>query len=235
MRRSSMRNIGVIFKKQLKDTFKNKTVLIQFLMFPVMTLIMDNLVSIPILDMPENFFVKLFSVMYIGMAPLMSVGSIIAEEKEKNTLRVLTMANVKSWEYLLGVGLYVWTLCMIGAGVMATGLPKEQIPFFMGIMAVGFLISIAAGACVGGFAQNQMAATSIVMPVMLVLSFAPMLSMFNDKIEKVSRVFFTQQLRVLMDTMTFDGIKSETLAVVGINAVIAILLFFVAFKRKGLE
>ena len=80
-----------------------------------------------------------------------------------------------------------------------------------------------------------MAATSIVMPVMLVLSFAPMLSMFNDKIEKVSRVFFTQQLRVLMDTMTFDGIKSETLAVVGINAVIAILLFFVAFKRKGLE
>lgn len=230
-----MRNIGVIFKKQLKDTFKNKTVLIQFLMFPVMTLIMDNLVSIPILDMPENFFVKLFSVMYIGMAPLMSVGSIIAEEKEKNTLRVLTMANVKPWEYLLGVGLYVWTLCMIGAGVMATGLPEEQIPFFMGIMAVGFLISIAAGACVGVFAQNQMAATSIVMPVMLVLSFAPMLSMFNDKIEKVSRVFFTQQLRVLMDTMTFDGIKSETLAVVGINAVIAILLFFVAFKRKGLE
>lgn len=230
-----MRNIGVIFKKQLKDTVKNKTVLIQFLMFPVMTLIMDNLVSIPNSEMPENFFVKLFSVMYIGMAPLMSVGSIIAEEKEKNTLRVLTMANVKSWEYLLGVGLYVWTLCMIGAGVMATGLPMEQIPFFMGIMAVGFLISITAGACVGVFAQNQMAATSLVVPVMLVFSFAPMLSMFNDKIEKISRVFFTQQLRVLMDTMSFDGIKSETLAVVGINAVIAILLFFVAFKRKGLE
>ena len=230
-----MRNIGVIFKKQLKDTVKNKTVLIQFLMFPVMTLIMDNLVSIPISEMPENFFVKLFSVMYIGMAPLMSVGSIIAEEKEKNTLRVLTMANVKPWEYLLGVGLYVWTLCMIGAGVMATGLPMEQIPFFMGIMAVGFLISITAGACVGVFAQNQMAATSLVVPVMLVFSFAPMLSMFNDKIEKISRVFFTQQLRVLMDTMSFDGIKSETLAVVGINAVIAILLFFVAFKRKGLE
>ena len=37
-----MRNIGIIFKKQIKDTFKNKTVLIQFVMFPAMTLIMEK-------------------------------------------------------------------------------------------------------------------------------------------------------------------------------------------------
>ena len=228
-----MRNVRVIFKKQLKDTIKNKTVLIQFIMFPAMTLIMENLVQIP--GMQENFFVKLFAVMFMGMAPLTSVASIISEEKEKNTLRVLMMANVKAWEYLAGVGLYVWLLCMAGAGIMSTCLPSEEIPFFLGVMAVGIMISVAVGACIGIFSSNQMVATSLFMPVMMVLSFAPMLAMFNDKIEKVARIFYTQQLRNLFNQMTVDGIKKETLLVVAVNALLAAVVFFAAFKRKGLE
>ena len=228
-----MRNIGVIIKKQIKDTLKNKTVLIQFVMFPVLTLIFEHTINIP--DMPELFFTKLFSVMYMGMAPLTSVASIIAEEKEKNTLRVLTMANVKAWEYLEGIGIYVWTICMAGAGVMATTLPSRDIPFYLGVMAAGFLISIAIGACIGIISSNQMAATSLSLPVMLVFSFMPMLAMFNDKIEKIAGIFYTQQIRELLGSMTFDGIKTETMLVVAVNALLALILFFVAFKRKGLE
>lgn len=228
-----MRNVGVIFKKQLKDTLKNKTVLIQFIMFPLMTLIMEHAISLP--DMPELFFTKLFSVMYMGMAPMTSAAAIISEEKEKNTLRALMMANVKPWEYLLGVGAYVWTLCMAGAGIMATGLASSDIPFYLGVMAAGFVISISLGACIGIFSSNQMTATSLFVPVMLVFSFSPMLAMFNDKIERVARIFYTQQLRVLMNRMSFEGIKPESIMILIVNAVLAIALFFVAFKRKGLE
>lgn len=228
-----MHNTGVIIKKQVKDTLKNKTVLIQFVMFPVLTLIFENAINIP--DMPELFFTKLFSVMYMGMAPLVAVASIIAEEKEKNTLRVLTMANVKAWEYLAGIGIYVWTICMAGAGVMATTLPLDDIPFYLGVMAAGFIISIAVGACIGIIASNQMAATSLSLPVMLIFSFMPMLAMFNDKIEKIAGIFYTQQIRELLGNMTFDGIKTETMLVVAVNALLALSLFFAAFKRKGLE
>ena len=228
-----MRNIGVIIKKQIKDTLKNKTVLIQFVMFPVLTLVFENAINIP--DMPELFFTKLFSVMYMGMAPLVAVASIIAEEKEKNTLRVLTMANVKAWEYLAGIGIYVWTICMAGAGAMATTLSSGDIPFYLGVMAAGFIISIAIGACIGIIASNQMVATSLSLPVMLIFSFMPMLAMFNDKIEKVAGIFYTQQIRELLGNMTFDGIKTETMLVVAVNALLALSLFFVAFKRKGLE
>lgn len=228
-----MHNIGVIIKKQLKDTLKNKTVLIQFVMFPVLALIFENAINIP--DMPELFFTKLFSVMYMGMAPLVAVASVIAEEKEKNTLRVLTMANVKAWEYLAGIGIYVWTICMAGAGIMATTLSSGDIPFYLGVMAAGFIISIAIGACIGIIASNQMAATSLSLPVMLIFSFMPMLAMFNDKIEKIAGIFYTQQIRELLGNMTFDGIKAETMLVVAVNALLAISLFFAAFKRKGLE
>lgn len=228
-----MRNIIIIIKKQLKDTIKNKTILIQFILFPLMTIIMENAITLE--GMPELFFTKLFAIMYIGMAPITSVAAIISEEKEKNTLRVLMMANVKPWQYLLGVGIYVWTICMIGAGVMSTGLMRCDIAFFLCIMGIGFMISIVAGACIGTFAKNQMAATSIVMPCMMILAFMPMLSMFNEKIAKVAKIFYTEQLKDILEKMSSDDITGKSALIVILNAIVVIALFSLIYKRKGLE
>ena len=228
-----MRNIMIIIKKQLKDTIKNKTILIQFILFPIMTIIMENAITLE--GMPELFFTKPFSIMYIGMAPITSVAAIISEEKEKNTLRVLMMANVRPWQYLIGVGIYVWAICMLGACAMATGLCADQITFYMIMMGVGFIISIIAGACIGIYAKNQMAATSIVMPGMMILAFAPMLAMFNEKIAKVAKILYTEQLKEMLETMFFDGIVGQSVAIVIVNAVVFIALFAIAYKRKGLE
>lgn len=232
-----MRNVFIILKKQLKDTLKNKTVLIQFLLFPVMTLVMEHAITLN--DMPELFFTRLFSTMYIGMAPLTAMAAVISEEKEKNTLRVLMMANIKPWQYLIGTGSYVFLICMAGAGVMASGLPLTAIPFYMLIMAAGFLLSILTGACVGIFAENQMAATSLTMPVMMILSFLPMLSMFNDSIRKIARIFYTQQLKLCLDhipaaSLTFS-VFGEALSIILINAIFIISVYVVIYKRKGLE
>ena len=93
-----MKNIGIIIKKQIKDTMKNTAVLIQFIIFPILTLFMENAIDIE--DMPSQYFVKLFSVMAIGMSTT-SVAAIISEEKEKNTLRVLMMS-------MLSLGNTLW-------------------------------------------------------------------------------------------------------------------------------
>ncbi|MBO4610235.1 MAG: ABC transporter permease [Lachnospiraceae bacterium] len=227
-----MKNIITIIKKQFRDTVKNKPVLIQFLMFPVMTLIFENAIDV---DMPELFFVKMFSCMYVGMAPLVASASIISEEKEKNTLRVLMMAGVRPFEYLIGIAAYIWILCMAGSAVMATSLPSEDIPFFMTMMGAGSIISIFIGACIGIFAKNQMVSTSLMMPVMMILSFSPMLAMFNDKIEKVARFVFTQQLKVTVDGMSFENAGRFGACVLFANAAVALVLFFMAFRKKGLE
>ena len=227
-----MKNIITMIKKQIRDTVKNKPVLIQFLMFPLMTLIFENAIDI---DMPELFFTKMFSSMYVGMAPLVAAASIISEEKEKNTLRVLMMAGVRPFEYLAGISVYIWILCMAGSAVMATGLPYGDIPFYMAIMGAGCIISILIGACIGIFAKNQMVSTSLMMPVMMVLSFSPMLAMFNDNIEKVARIVFTQQIKVSVDSMGFDGTGRFGVCVLAANATLALVLFFAAFRKKGLE
>ena len=227
-----MKNILTIIKKQIRDTVKNKPVLIQFLMFPMMTLIFENAIDV---DMPEFFFVKMFSSMFVGMAPLVATASIISEEKEKNTLRVLMMAGVRPFEYLIGVSVYIWVLCMAGSAVMGTALPSGDIPFFMTMMGAGCIISIFIGACIGIFAKNQMVTTSLMMPVMMVLSFSPMLASFNDKIEKAARFIFTQQIKVAVDGMSFESAGRFGVCVLIANAALALVLFFAAFRKKGLE
>lgn len=230
-----MRKVDAVFMKQLKETLKNKTILIQFLMFPVMVVIMENAIKIE--NMPEHFFVKLFAVMFVGMAPLTCMSSIISEEKEKNTLRVLMMSNVRPFQYLIGIGFYVWLMCMAGAAVFAVCGGYEGMDFcvFMLIMAMGILLSGLTGAVIGVFSKNQMSATSITVPVMMVFSFLPMLSMFNESIEKVARITYSQQMSILINGLGSTDVKAESVIVIAVNFAVMVALFAAAFKKKGLE
>lgn len=230
-----MRCVKAILWKQLKDTIKNKTILIQFLMFPMMTIIMENAVKIE--NMPEHFFAVLFAGMYIGMAPLTAMSAIIAEEKEKNTLRVLLMSNVKPIEYLLGVGIYVWSICLLGSIVIAWagGYKGIEVVRFVVIMAIGILVSLLMGAAIGVASKNQMTATSVMMPVMMIFSFIPMLSMFNDTIKKVGRLAYTQQINNLLGSVHKLQIQTETVVVIGITILVTTVLFTVVYKKNGIE
>ena len=230
-----MHNIGSILKKQIKDTLKNKTVLIQFIMFPALTLLMNTAIKME--EMPENFFVNLFATMYIGMAPLTSMAAIIAEEKEKNTLRVLMMSNVKPYEYLLGVGIYVWVSCMVGAGVIcvAGNYDLRTSSVFMGIMAVGILASLLMGAAIGTWSKNQMMATSITVPVMMVFAFVPMLSLFNTTIEKIAQVIYSEQISRMLNRVNSLQIEMSSICIMAMNIILFVVFFTAAYKKGGLE
>ena len=230
-----MRNAAVIFKKQLRDTLRNKTILIQFVMFPVLVIIMENTIKVP--DMPEHFFAKLFAVMFIGMAPLTCMSSLISEEKEKDTLRVLLMCNVSPAEYLVGVGAYVFMMCTVGTVVFATvgGYSGEDLVRFVYIMSAGIVLSELTGAVIGIYSRDQMAATSLTMPVMALGAFIPMLSTFNGKIKDLAQVVWTQQVSELINGIGSSDIPSKSIVVIAVSFVCALLLFAAAYSRKGLK
>ncbi len=230
-----MKNIAVVFEKQIRDTFRNKTILIQFLMFPVLVILFENAVKIE--DMPEHFFVKLFSVMFVGMAPLTCMSAIISEEKEKNTLRVLLMSNVKPAEYLIGVGGYVFLMCSVGTAVFAVvgGYGGAELVGFIAVMSSGIILSELTGAVIGVFSRNQMSATSITIPVMMIFAFLPMLSMFNDTIKEIARVTYSQRISELINGLGNSGVSTECVVVIAVNFAAAVILFIAAYKRKGLE
>ncbi len=230
-----MKHSIAIFKKQLKDTVKNKAVLIQFIMFPIMTLIMNNAIQIP--GMPENFFVLLFAAMYIGMAPLTAISSIIAEEKEQNTLRVLLMSNVKPAAYLIGVGSYVWLFCLLGSAVICFAgnyTPKERI-FFLLIMSVGILASLLLGAAIGTFSKTQMMATSLMVPIMIFFSFLPMLALFNETVAKFAKYTYSEQIRLALSEISDPRFSVENVCILAANMLLFAGLFFTAYKKSTLD
>lgn len=233
-----MRHINTIIHKQLKDTLKNNAVLIQFIMFPLMGIIMCRTINFDNMPMPENFFANMFATMYIGMAPLVSVSAIIAEEKEKNTLRVLMMADVSPAQYLIGIGIYVFAACILGCVIfcfLLTNVTGIQRLTFLLIAASGIITSILIGAAIGIGSKNQMSATAVSVPVMMVFSFMPMLSMFNDKIEKISKLMYSGQIHILMDNLKNGGNYAQNYFVIGINITIFAILFYVLYnKRNGM-
>lgn len=229
------RKICAVWKKQVKDTLKNKVILIQFVMFPMLTAVMQNAMDIQ--GMPKNYFVTLFATMYIGMAPLTAMAAIISEEKECNTLRVLLMSNVKAGEYLLGTGGYVFMICTLGAicfGVMGNFRGKELAGFVFA-MCVGIMISLLLGAAIGVRSKGQMAATSISVPVMMILSFLPMLASFNEKIAKVSKYIFSQQVSRIMEDMGSHTAEAGSIMIIGVNFIVVVLFFTFCYRRYGLE
>ena len=230
-----MKNIKAVFMKQILDTVKNKTVFIQFLMFPIMAVIMEKAIELE--NMPEHFFAKLFAVMFVGMAPLTCMSAIISEEKEKNTLRVLMMSNVKPWQYLVSTGTYIFIMCMAGTVVFAvlTAYTGAGLARFIFSMILGIILSEIIGAVIGIFCKNQMAATSLTIPIMMIFSFAPMLSMFNEGIKKIAEIIYSQQISNLINGIGTSEISAKSIIVIAVNFVIGLSLFAVAYKKKGLE
>ena len=231
-----MKNIWIIFRKQMKDTGKNVALLIQFIMFPLMAVIMEN--AIQVADMPEHFFAGMFAIMHIGMAPLNVTTAIIAEEKEKNTLRVLLFGGIRPVEYLIGTGGYVFSACMIGALIFAVlgGWRGTEFVIFLLIMAAGIIVSMLLGAVIGIRSKSQITATTIVMPVMMVFAFLPMLSTFNDTIAKIADIAYSQQIQLLINglsSQTAPEIKS--LIVIAASFIISAVMFTRAYRKSGLN
>lgn len=231
-----MRKVRTIFFKQIKDTIKNKAIFIQFVLFPVMAVIMEK--AIEITDMPEHFFVLLFSTMYIGMAPLTCISTIISEEKETGTLGMLRMSDVRGWEYFTGIGVSVFVLCMAGSFVFVwVGEYRGwRMVAFLLVLAVGILISMLVGAIIGFISKNQMSATSVTVPVAMVFSFLPMLSIFNEKIREIARFVYSYQIQDALGRIgEMDGIKEVIREgrpeILGVNLLLAAVVFGIVYKK----
>lgn len=226
--------IKAVFIKQWKETLKNKEVLIQIVMFPTIALILTNSVNVD--TIPSEYFVILFASMYVGMTPIIILSSIISGEKESGSLRMLIMSNVKPLEYILGISCYVIICCMLGLTIMGItgGFYGSQLLSFVGICTSGILISILIGSIIGMVSRNQMSASSLSVPAMLVCSFVPMLSMFNESIKKIGGFLFTQRINELLSALPLKEVPVEALLIILANFLLFLFLYIRIFQKRNL-
>ncbi|WP_317646561.1 ABC transporter permease [Sporosarcina sp. GW1-11] len=167
----SMKRMNAILMKDFKDFSRNlyvSTVLI----LPIGLGIMYGRAGI---DSIESHFM-LINLAFVMVATFIQ-SCLIAEEKEKNTLRSLMLSPASTVEILGGKSLLTFILTMFV--VVVTAYFSGYNPANIGIIMIAFILSsffyIALGTLLGLFSKSVMEASVIVLPVVTVFSLGSFL------------------------------------------------------------
>ena len=226
-----MSAIKAIFIKQIADFPKNMSVSMMYILWPLIAFMMAQAMP-PEYAMPQ---IAMFAAILVGVTPMIGIANTVAEDNEYKGLRFLVMAGVKPWQYLIGLSGFVLIMSALStaAFVFIGDFAGQQLIRFILIAALSCLASAVLGGAIGIFAKNVQQATSIYTPVMMLLMFLPMLSMFNETIQQVAQFVFSYQVLQIV----LNPYADFTRAIVIIVANIALLLafFIVAYKKRGLS
>ena len=210
----------------------------------IMKLLYENMDLGPAASMDSlyAYVLSMGLVMNIGMCGIYCPSLLLAEEKEKNTLRVLMTSSVNGLEFFLGSILPVFFitavinfLLMPISGFMITG---SNFALFALVSILASLTSCTIGMLLGIFAKNQVSTGTITSPVLLALMLIPMFSQFIDGLEKISEFLFTG---IIMDMISNIASKSNTILdlksilILAAAVVLSVILFIFFYQRNGFE
>lgn len=168
----SIKRINAIVQKELKDSFKNWQVLLMALV-PIMFAFVFSQMQAP--EEEALIFVLMPLLMALTMTCAFVQSMIIAEEKEKHTLRVLMLSPATSFEVLIGKSILSFLLSL--ATVLACFvLSGQSIPYpvvFIPITVICIIFFIAIGTVIGLFAKTMSETSLTGLPVMFLFMMGP--------------------------------------------------------------
>ncbi|WP_153730976.1 ABC transporter permease [Sporosarcina obsidiansis] len=218
----SLRRMNAILQKDFKDFSRNLAVSTVLIM-PIGLGLMYGRAG----DHSIEYHFMLINLAFAMVATYVQC-CLIAEEKEKNTLRGLMLSPASTTEILGGKSLLTFILTMFV--VVITAYFAEYKPANIGIMAVAFILSsffyIAFGTLLGLFSKSVMEASVIVMPVVTVFSLGSFLPTIVDQypIAKVGMYLPNIQLIELATKVEAGSGMGDVLVELGIILAWVVLL-----------
>lgn len=165
----SFTRIQAIFMKDYKEFSRNYAVSVMVFL-PLILAFAYNKIGTSSID---AYFLPINLVFAVVTAYVQCC--LIAEEKEKNTLRNLMLSPASLADILIGKSLFVFivTVVVVSLAIFLVGYEPANLL----ILAIALLLStvfyIALGTLCGLFAKTIMEASIIMMPVMFIFSFGP--------------------------------------------------------------
>ncbi|EON73723.1 ABC transporter permease [Lysinibacillus sphaericus] len=130
---------------------------------------------------------------------------LIAEEKEKNTLRSLMLSPASLADILIGKSLFVFivSLIVVTMTIFLIGYNPASVVILAIALVLSTIFYIALGTLCGLFAKTIMEASIIVLPVMFIFSFGPIALAFSTTypILKVAEWLPSSQLVILGEAL----------------------------------
>jgi len=232
----SMKRVNAIFQKDFKDISRNSAVSVTALMPLILAFVygkMDNL------TIEAHYMIINFSMVTVGSFVQCSL---IAEEKEKNTLRGLMLSPASTLEILGGKSLLslIASMVMVVIGAFLSGYQPENIFVITVAILLSSFFFIGLGTLLGLFAKSVMEASVIILPFMFIFGFGSMFTMFADKYPILKVIDYTPNMQ-LMDI----AVKVESgvglggvwlnLGIIALWIVGVFALTVVVFKKQKMD
>ncbi|MBO1910707.1 ABC transporter permease, partial [Microvirga sp. 3-52] len=165
--------------------------------------------------------------------------SLIAEEKEKNTLRGLMLSPASTLEILGGKSLLstIASMIIVVFGIMLTGYRPEHVVVIAVAILFTSLFFIGLGTLLGLLAKSVMEASVLVLPFMFIFGFGSMFSMFTDKYPILKVMEYTpnsQLLTIAQKVESGIGIGGvfPNLGIIALWIIVISFLTVVIFKKR---
>ncbi|KQO18437.1 ABC transporter permease [Paenibacillus sp. Leaf72] len=167
----SIRRFRAMVKKEWKDAIRNPQILLNAGMPVLLALLFKQKEN----DPSDLTFLSIPILVAISITGAFVQANMIAEEKEKNTLRSLMLSPATKLEVLAGKSATttLFALIVIAACLAISGVPDVNL-FFLTVLAVLLLlIFMALGTIIGLIARTASESSIVGLPLLLLFIFGP--------------------------------------------------------------
>lgn len=232
----NLRIIKRLIKKDFKNCFLNKNIFLMMIVPIFFCFIYRNITKDP------TYVLWLCTMFSISIIPTTVLPMMVAEEKEKNTLRSLMLANVTAFEFLFSKAFVCVLLTLVDALIVFFIMKTDTtlLPIYTGSIILSTTSLLLLGAVAGLFSKDQASAGTIATPLMLIVMMPSVFSGLSEFMEKVSILVPTTSFRTLLfsqiDGLPFLSYENMIAVIVCLVwLLIGWILFKIMFKRFGFD
>lgn len=229
----SMRRFQAIVNKEWKDAMKNPQILLMVgmpIMFGYLFTRMGNSTEIIITPILMAFVITGAFIQAM----------MVAEEKEKNTLRALMLSPAKTSEILLGKSILttIITLLVIVVLIFIADIKLSNIPLISLLSILQLVMFIAFGTMIGLLSRSVQESSIVGLPILFIFLMGPLFGplLKNELILKLVHLLPTDHYNIafikLINGGSFADITSNLINISIWMAVSLVLAVFVYSRKR---
>lgn len=229
----SLKRVRAIFVKDYKEFSRNYAISIMLLFPVILALLLRNTGS----SVP-GAFALLLNLSFV-IVTCFAQACLIAEEKERNTLRSLMMTPATTMDVLLGKSTLVFVMSAVVLAITTYLFDYEPVHTWAFVAAIflSIILYTAAGTICGLFSKTLLEASLSILPVAFVFTGAPSGALLVDDypIFKVLEYVSSSQLVYLLDTRNIGlttGDLLKPLMIILAWTVVLTIVSVVLYQRR---
>ena len=239
----SFRRVNALFKKELNDLSKNINVSIMYILPIIVSFIFSKLIggNTSSSNGGKIYMLNMCVGMNITIVSCFVMSILIAEEKEKNTLRTLMLSGVSPLEFFTGKALITFvtseTINVVMFFIFKIN-TQYLVPYILLTTLVVFSM-IGMGVIVGIVSPNQMATGVVGMPILMIFLLIPTFTRFSKTVTKIAELLPNYNMNLILEKVfKGEGIgngATYSIAVILIWIIITATGFVFAYNKVGLD